>query len=215
MRYRRENRPSGPAAVHEPTGCGAKRIANGTWCAESYGGAESGGLTGEDETSGAQRGRGAASKQTWSTGPPQNTRRLPKEPPRCCPGEGVRRSGLFCHAPRASITSAVPTTLTLPTHDLDAGAAWLTEQHRYPTRRGAVFQEFWHRELCKFLNLPVRRGSFQVAGPSPFAARPSYSSWIVTPVIATGSLGRSRPSRGADTIRSTMSRPLVTTPNNV
>ncbi len=63
----------------------------------------------------------------------QKPRRLPKEPPRCCPGEGVRRSGHFCHASRASITSAAPTTLTLPTHDLDAGAAWLTEQHRYPT----------------------------------------------------------------------------------
>ena len=30
---------------------------------------------------------------------------------------------VFCHASRASITSAAPTTLTLPTHDLDAGAA--------------------------------------------------------------------------------------------
>ena len=43
--------------------------------------------------------------------------------PRCCPGEGVRRNGHFCHAVRASITSAAPTTLTLPTHDLAAGAA--------------------------------------------------------------------------------------------
>src|SRR3954447_24377500 len=48
--------------------------------------------------------------------------------PRSCPGEGVRRNGHFCHASRASITSAAPTTLTLPTHDLAAGAA-LTEQH--------------------------------------------------------------------------------------
>ena len=61
--------------------------------------------------------------------------------PRCCPGEGVRRNGRFCHASRASITSAAPTTLTLPTHDLAAGAA-LTEQHRYPTPSGAVFQGF-------------------------------------------------------------------------
>ena len=35
-------------------------------------------------------------------------------------------AGRFCHASRASITSAAPTTLTLPTHDLAAGAAWLT-----------------------------------------------------------------------------------------
>ena len=48
---------------------------------------------------------------------------LRREPLRCCPGEGVRRNGLFCHATRASITSAAPTTLTLPTHDLAAGAA--------------------------------------------------------------------------------------------
>ena len=61
--------------------------------------------------------------------------------PRSCPGEGVRRGGHFCHASRASITSAAPTTLTLPTHDLAAGAA-LTEQHPYPTRSGAVFQGF-------------------------------------------------------------------------
>ena len=80
-------------------------------------------------------------------------RRLPKEPPRCCPGEGVRRNGHFCHASRASITSAAPTTLTLPTHDLDAGAAWLTEQHRYPTPARVVFQGFWHTRRCKFLNL--------------------------------------------------------------
>jgi len=44
------------------------------------------------------------------------TERLPKEPLRCCPGEGIRRGGRFCHAPKASITSAAPTTLTLPTH---------------------------------------------------------------------------------------------------
>jgi hypothetical protein len=24
--------------------------------------------------------------------------RLPKEPLRCCPGEGIRRNGCFCHA---------------------------------------------------------------------------------------------------------------------
>ena len=45
------------------------------------------------------------------------------KPLRCCPGEGVRRNGLFCHATKASITSAAPTTLTRPTHDLEAGAA--------------------------------------------------------------------------------------------
>ena len=48
--------------------------------------------------------------------------------PRCCPGEGVRRNGRFCHASRASITSAAPTTLTLPTHDLVAGAALAEQQ---------------------------------------------------------------------------------------
>src|SRR5436309_909989 len=36
------------------------------------------------------------------------------------------RAEPFCHAPRASITSAAPTTLTQPTHDLGAGAARLT-----------------------------------------------------------------------------------------
>ena len=125
----------------------------------------------------------------------QNPRRLPKEPPRCCPGEGVRRSGHFCHAPRASITSAVPTTLTLPTHGLDAGAAWLTEQHPYPTARGPVFQEFWHRELCKFLNLPVRGSPRRVATPSSDAGARRPGTARVSP---RGSSRRSsRPARGA------------------
>jgi hypothetical protein len=53
----------------------------------------------------------------------KSSERLPKEPLRCCPGEGIRRNGRFCHASRASITSAAPTTLTQPTHDLAAGAA--------------------------------------------------------------------------------------------
>src|SRR5215212_10988648 len=57
-----------------------------------------------------------------------SSERLPKEPLRCCPGEGTRRSGCFCHASRASITSAAPTTLTQPTHDLVAGAASLRER---------------------------------------------------------------------------------------
>ena len=43
----------------------------------------------------------------------------------------------------------------------------------------------------------------------------SPAGWIVTDVIATGSFGRSRPSRGADTILSTTSRPFVTDPNSV
>src|SRR6185369_16349498 len=51
-----------------------------------------------------------------------------KEPLRCCPGEGLPRKGCFCHASRASITSAAPTTLTQPTHDLAAGAASLRER---------------------------------------------------------------------------------------
>ena len=41
------------------------------------------------------------------------------------------------------------------------------------------------------------------------------SGWMVTLVIATGSFGRSRASRGAETIRSTTSRPLVTCPKSV
>src|SRR5689334_18857043 len=45
---------------------------------------------------------------------------------------------------------------------LTLGQRWLTEQHRYPTLRGAVFQGFWHVPWCKFLNLPV---------PEPFAGR--------------------------------------------
>ena len=55
----------------------------------------------------------------------KSSERLPKEPLRCCPGEGaIRRGGTpSAIASRASITSAAPTTLTLPTHDLDAGAA--------------------------------------------------------------------------------------------
>jgi len=49
--------------------------------------------------------------------PAQKTGAAPrKEPLRCCPGEGIRRNGRFCRASRASITSALPTTLTLPTH---------------------------------------------------------------------------------------------------
>ena len=128
-------------------------------------------------------------------GEPEMSKRLPKEPLRCCPGKGARQGEPFCRAARASITSAAPTTLTLPTHDLVAGAAWLFEQHGYPTRRRAVFQGFWQTSTCKFLNL--------------------QSSWTVTDVIATGSLGRSRPSRGAVTIRSTTSIPPVTCPNSV
>ena len=41
------------------------------------------------------------------------------------------------------------------------------------------------------------------------------SSWTVIPVIATGSSGRSRLFRGADTIASTMSIPFVTWPKSV
>ena len=40
-------------------------------------------------------------------------------------------------------------------------------------------------------------------------------SWTLTLVIATGSLGRSFPSRGAETILSTTSIPFVTSPNSV
>ena len=69
--------------------------------------------------------------------PPDSSKRLQKEPLRCCPGEGIRRNGRFCRAPRASITSAAPTTLTLPTHDLVAGAAWplfAAHPHANPVR---------------------------------------------------------------------------------
>ena len=127
--------------------------------------------------------------------------------PRCCPGEGVRRNGHFCHAPKASITSAAPTTLTLPTHDLDAGAAAdLTATDILP-RDGAISKGFWHALRCKFLNLRC----------TGLAARTEagQSSWIVMPVMATGASGRSLLLRGAETIRSTTSRPLVTSPNNV
>ena len=56
----------------------------------------------------------------------------------------VRRlcDGAFCHAPRASITSAEPTTLTQPTHDLGAGAAWLTCSERYGSAPIRVCQGF-------------------------------------------------------------------------
>ena len=45
------------------------------------------------------------------------------------PVKGPSQGRTFCHASRSSITSAEPTTLTQPTHDLHAGAAWL-RQHR-------------------------------------------------------------------------------------
>jgi hypothetical protein len=47
------------------------------------------------------------------------------------------------------------------------------------------------------------------------AAAGGQLSWTLTLVIATGSLGRSFPSRGAETILSTTSIPFVTSPNSV
>ena len=79
------------------------------------------------EITGSQRGRtGSEAEPPIRLDTPvrgKSSERLPKEPLRCCPGEGIRRNGCFCHASRASITSAAPTTLTQPTHDLAAGAA--------------------------------------------------------------------------------------------
>src|SRR4029453_18716715 len=99
--------------------------------------------------------------------------------------------GRFLHASRASITSAVPTTLTLPTHGLDAGAAWLTEQHRYPTLGLGIFQGFWHRELCKFLNLRAARRSERGRPPRPTGAdEPAAPRIDDDPDAATGDLLR-------------------------
>jgi len=55
------------------------------------------------------------------------------------------------------------------------------------------------------------RGTFRSGLPRD--AR--QDSWMVTDVIATGSSGRSREFRGAETILSTTSMPRVTTPNKV
>jgi len=61
----------------------------------------SGAGAGRDETKAAASSRASVAKPTWATArsgqrrpgasaaPRKNTRRLPKEPPRCCPGEGV------------------------------------------------------------------------------------------------------------------------------
>jgi len=51
------------------------------------------------------------------------SKRPPREPLRCCPGEAGPLPDHFCRVPRASITPAAPATLTLPTHDLVTGAA--------------------------------------------------------------------------------------------
>jgi len=53
----------------------------------------------------------------------ETSKRPPREPLRCCPGEAGPLPDHFCHVPRASITPAAPATLTLPTHDLVTGAA--------------------------------------------------------------------------------------------
>ena len=52
------------------------------------------------------------------------------------------RGRTFCRAPRSSIASAEPTTLTLPTHDLDAGAALADLQRRYPTAQVRIRKGF-------------------------------------------------------------------------
>src|SRR6476620_3053773 len=87
----------------------------------------------------------------------------------------------FCHVPRASITSASPTTLTLPTHDLGAGAAWLTEQHGY---RKPPFPNRTRGLSAQVGLIPL------TSGPVPAPAE-GQSSWMATPVMATGSTGRS------------------------
>ena len=86
------------------------------------------------------------------------------------------------HASRASITSAAPTTLTQPTHDLAAGAAACANA-RPPehSRMGAQFQPFSTRRWCKFLNLRPKRADSRAA-----RRRSGQSSWIVTVVMATG-----------------------------
>ena len=85
----------------------------------------------------------------------------PKEPLRCCPGEGaIRRGGTpSAIAPRASITSAAPTTLTLPTHDLDAGAAGRSRSAITVALQCMKAKGFSRYARCKFLNLggPGRR----------------------------------------------------------
>ena len=55
--------------------------------------------------------------------PRKTSKRPPKEPLRCCPGEAGPLPDHFCHVARASITPAAPATLTLPTHDLVTRAA--------------------------------------------------------------------------------------------
>jgi hypothetical protein len=158
----------------------------------------------------------------------KSSERLPKEPLRCCPGEGIRRGGCFCHASRASITSAAPTTLTQPTHDLAAGAAdpARTQCSRSLVEHDLESKGFRHglgkkplmvrvcrrfRTVTAVLQGAIRR----YAGPIsalPSAEQAGYSSVIVTDVMATGESGRSRLFRGALTILSTTSMPFVTWP---
>src|SRR5882724_2857726 len=85
----------------------------------------------------------------------KRTERFPREPLRCCPGEGaIRRGGTpSAIAPRASITSAAPTTLTLPTHDLGAGAAGRPRSEITVPLRCEKAKGFCFDFRCKFLNL--------------------------------------------------------------
>ena len=93
--------------------------------------------------------------------------------------------------------------MTLVLGQLAALAAHITVLLRCEKAKGFV-----STSGVNSLTFPVSRASAR--------RQPLFQlSWTVTEVIATGSLGRSRPSRGADTIRSTMSMPFVTSPNNV
>jgi hypothetical protein len=108
--------------------------------------------------------------------PDTKPERLPREPLRCCPGEGIRRNGRFCHASRASITPAAPTTLTLPTHDLAAGAAWLHRSLITVRREPLESKGFGaHPDVNSLIFIPVRR-------PDP--ARGTTSSRIPGPAVS-------------------------------
>ena len=145
-----------------------------------------------------QRRPGATANESAT----QSSKRLLAEPLRCCPGEGIRRNGRFCRASRASITSAAPTTLTLPTHDLVAGAAW-------PLFAAHAHFNPWIRD-SKGFDAQRDVNSLTFAATSASVIQPS---WMVTLVIATGSEGFSR--SAAEAIASTTSRPFVTCPNSV
>jgi hypothetical protein len=123
--------------------------------------------------------RSKVAGRSGAGGTPETSKRPPKEPLRCCPGEAGPLPDHFCHVARASITPAAPATLTRPTHDLVTRAAVARATDCESSRPRRPAQGFPRISWLIIRNLRLAR----------FRASSNQPSSTVTLVIATGACG--------------------------